>query len=185
LSVARPGHGRNGGLPSLRARGQRLIRTLGETHVGARADAAGARWLLRSPLAEIGGAALSGLDRVVDDPDVLRVGPYVVRYLSLPSALVLDLCDRVPERGPLCVKPVVACSCAGDCGRCSPVSSSFLPAPASRSRAGLQLDSGSAPAGSALIRSRRRCERSLVGGGGFRVGGGPGVACPKSRSIGV
>jgi len=89
LSVARPGHGRNGGLPSLRARGQRLIRTLGETHVGARADAAGARWLLRSPLAEVGGAALSGLDRVVDDPDVLRVGLYVVRYLSLPSALVL------------------------------------------------------------------------------------------------
>jgi hypothetical protein len=51
-----------------------------------------------APLAEIGGAALSGLDRVVDEPDVLRVGPYVVRYLSLPSALVLDLCDRVPER---------------------------------------------------------------------------------------
>src|SRR6478736_4057693 len=96
---------------------------------------------------------------------------------------IADLADA--ERGPLCVKPVVACSCAGDCGRCSPVSSSFLPAPASRSRAGLQLDSGSAPAGSALIRSRRRCERSLVGGGGFRVGGGPGVACPKSRSIGV
>jgi hypothetical protein len=89
------------------------------------------------------------------------------------------------DRGPLCVKAVVACSCAGDCGRCSPVSSSFLPAPASRSRAGLQLDSGSAPAGSALIRSRRRCERSLVAGGGFRVGGGPGVACPKCRCFGV
>ena len=32
--------------------------------------------------------------------------------------------------GPLCCQARVACSCAGDCGRCSPASSSFLPAPA-------------------------------------------------------
>jgi hypothetical protein len=71
-------------------------------------------------------------------------------------------------------------------GGCSPVSSSFLPAPASRSRPGLQLDSGSAPPGSAVSRSRTRCQhRFSQPVAGSRVGVGPGVAYPKSRLFGV
>ena len=42
------------------------------------------------------------------------------------------------DRRPLCVKCLVrlACSCAGDCGRCSLASRSFLPAPAVRGAGG-------------------------------------------------
>ena len=72
----------------------------------------------------------------------------------------------------------------GDCGRCSLASRSVLPAPAVRTRAGLHLDPGCAPAGSAPVRSRPKCERPLIGAGS-RVGGGPGVACPKSWRFGV
>jgi hypothetical protein len=112
-----------------------------------------------------------------------RAGAYrfiCVRKCSPPSRFE-------PYRSsPLCVKRSgEVCSCAGNCGRCSPVSRSVLPVPAAaRTRAGLHLDAGCAPAGSAPIRSRPGSEHAACGRGP-RVGLGPGVACPKSRSIGV
>jgi hypothetical protein len=97
-----------------------------------------------------------------------------------------DTGKRLEITRPLCVKCSAACSCGGDCGRCSPGSRSFLPGPAAaRARAGLHLDAGCAPAGSAPIRSWPGSEHLLVAGGGFRVGAGPGVAYPKSRCFGV
>jgi len=69
-------------------------------------------------------------------------------------------------------------------GRCSLASRSVLPAPAVRTRAGLHLDPGCAPAGSAPVRSRPGSEHAACGRGS-RVGGGPGVAFPKSRRFGV
>src|SRR5207247_8040473 len=156
---------------------------------------------LRGQIAYVNGAQVSRIDLQL--PDAV---PY--RFVALPqyetervlAESLAQLGTRV-QRGvevigfsqgdtevrsrPLCVKCLVmsACSCARDCGRCSPASRSFLPAPAARPRAGLPLDSACAPAGSAPIRSRPGCERPLSGGGS-RVGLGPAVACPKRRSTG-
>src|SRR6478752_6292641 len=97
-----------------------------------------------------------------------------------------DPVGGVPERALFVVKWLVRRSAPAPAsvGRCSLASRSVLPAPAVRTRAGLHLDPGCAPAGSAPVRSRPKWERPLTGAGS-RVGGGPGVAFPKSRSIGV
>ena len=83
------------------------------------------------------------------------------------------------------IKCSAACSCGGDLAVLVGIKVvSAGPGPA-RDRAGLHLDAGCAPAGSAPIRSWPGSEHLLVAGGGFRVGAGPGVAYPKSRRFGA